>query len=96
MTKPAEKPDRSPPAAAEPPTLAVIQPEPLERGLAAIKAEDPDALRIWEVKGPRQGGGRLLGVLLQGTGEVVIVHQMQSGRFSIYERRKPATETKAD
>jgi hypothetical protein len=58
-----------------------------------MKAEDPDALKIWEVKGPRQGGGRLIGVLMQGTGEVVIVHQFASGRYAIYGRRaavKPA------
>ena len=75
--------------------LTLTPPDPLMQGLAAIKAEDPDALRIWQVKGPRQGGGTISGVLMQSTGAVVIVHQLPSGKFAIYERRpKPETEAK--
>lgn len=82
MSKTPETPAPAPAAPAAAPAV-----QPLPQGLAAIKAEDPDALRIWQVKGPRQGGGQLLGVLMQSTGEVVIIHQFDSGRYAVYGRR---------
>ena len=68
--------------------LETVQPtpDPMDAGITAIRAADPDALRIWSVKGPKvQPGSEIFGVLTDGA--VVIVHQLASGKFTIYDKR---------
>lgn len=60
-------------------------------GLDVLRSIDPDALRVWSVKGPKHaGGGELMGVLLRTTNEVVLVEQRASGRFTFYRKATAA------
>lgn len=64
---------------------------PLASGLDILRSIDPDALRVWSVKGPKHaGGGELMGVLLRTSNEVVLIEQRASGRFTFYRKASAA------
>ena len=67
-------------------TVQPAAPDPMEAGMTSIRTADPDALRIWSVKGPKvQPGSEIFGVLTDGA--VVVVHQLASGKFTVYDKR---------
>ena len=57
--------------------------DPMTTGLAHLRSIDPDALRIWSVKGPKEVGGTISAVLFNGT-DIVMLHQRASGRFTTF------------
>ena len=59
-------------------------------GVDTIKADDPDAQVIWATGGPKTApGSKFYGVLTDN--RVVLVHQLASGRFTIYDARPKAS-----
>ncbi len=86
----ADVPDEAiPPTSAMPPTTPppCFTPltDPMDAGITHIRSIDPDALRIWTVKGPKEIGGTVSAVLMN-TSEVVILHQFASGRFGVFKK----------
>lgn len=64
--------------------------DPMKRGFMALRAEDPDARRMEEYKGGKNGPGVVYEVLMPSTGEIVLLQQFHSGRFVVFGRRADA------
>ncbi len=60
--------------------------DPLQRGLDALRARELEPLRIWSVKGPKGVGGLVCAVFLQATSEIVLMHQLPSGKFTVFTK----------
>ncbi len=58
----------------------------LDAGIKHLRATDSGAMRIWTVKGPKEVGGTISAVFLQDASKVVLLHQLASGKFSVYEK----------
>lgn len=80
--RPAAEPVQTAEASIPPPTPT----EPLQRGLAALRQHNLDPLRLWTVKAPKDTGGLIMGVFLQATSEVIVMHQLASGRFVLFAK----------
>ena len=66
-------------------------------GMDAIRAKHPDALRIWTVKGPKEPGGVISGVMIhaeKGHYRELLLRQHTNGSYSVYERveLQPSTD----
>lgn len=65
-------------------TIAVASSvDPMEAGVNSIRADDPDAIIMWSVRGPKQQQGSEVQWILT-EGDVIIIHQLASGRFKVY------------
>jgi len=53
----------------------------------SLSAQGREPLRIWKVKGPKGVGGEISAHLLQDTNEIVLVHTLASGRFSVFAKQ---------
>jgi hypothetical protein len=58
----------------------------LDAGIKHLRATDSGAMRIWTVKGPKDVGGTISAVFLQDASRVVLLHQLASGKFAVYEK----------
>ena len=63
-------------------------------GIDHIRSVHPDAMKIWAIKGPKEQGGEFSGVLHshEGHHRMVLLHQMPSGAYAVYERTDVATK----
>lgn len=66
--------------------LAVASADPLQRGMEALRAKELEPLRIWSVKGAKGVGGLVCAVFLQATSEIVLMHQLPSGKFTVFTK----------
>ena len=58
-------------------------------GIEAIRGKHPDAMRIWTVKGPKEHGGVISGVMIhaeKGHYRELLLRQHANGSFAVYER----------
>lgn len=67
-------------------TLTPVSAPDLDAGIKHLRTTDSGALRIWTVKGPKEVGGTISAVFLQDSSKVVLLHQLASGKFSVYEK----------
>jgi hypothetical protein len=66
--------------------LAKAIQDPRQTGITALRNAGLDPLRLWSLKAPKDAGGTVSAVFLQATSEVVILHQLTSGRFVVFEK----------
>lgn len=59
--------------------------DPMLNGQRAIRNYDADALRIWKTTAPKDVGGVLSAYLIDAT-DIVLLHQLPSGRFSMFRK----------
>lgn len=55
-------------------------------GITALRNAGLDPLRLWSLKAPKDAGGVVSAVFLQGDSRVVIMHQFPSGKFALFEK----------
>ena len=65
----------------------VREADPTDRGMAALLAEDPDATKIWEAKGPKNTNVAFV-AKVELNDSFVILEQRASGSFKVYELRQ--------
>ena len=58
----------------------------LDAGIKHLRSTDSGAMRIWTVKGPKEVGGTISAVFLADASKVVLLHQLASGKFAVYEK----------
>lgn len=51
-----------------------------------LRADGREPLRIWKVKGPKGVGGEIAAVLCQDDNTIVLVHTLDSGKFSVFAK----------
>lgn len=59
---------------------------PMERGISYLRGLDLEPLRLWTLKGPKGVGGTISGVFLQAESRVVILQQLASGKFVVFNK----------
>ncbi len=57
--------------------------DPMRAGLDHLRKEDPDLMKAWSAKPPKEIGGELILVYLD-SGEKRIIHQRASGKFTVF------------
>ena len=60
--------------------------DPTTAGMDALRAAGHEPIKIWGVKGPKGVGGVISAVFLQASSEVVILHQMDGGKFGVFRK----------
>ena len=63
-------------------------PDPRQTGIDHLRTIDETAMRVWKVKAPKGVPGEISGVLFAGS--VLIMHQLPSGKFVVFEKVDPA------
>ena len=61
--------------------------DPMQKAARFLRSIDETALRVWKAKPPKEMPGELAGYLFEGS--VVVVHQLPSGKFVVYQRVNP-------
>lgn len=62
------------------------QGDPMDAGMQSLREAGCEPIRIWSTRGPKGVGGLIAGVFLQATNEVVILHQLPSGRYGLFKK----------
>ncbi len=58
--------------------------DPMQAGITALRDAGLDPLRLWSLKAPKDAGGTVSAVFLQARSEVVLMHQLTSGRYVLF------------
>jgi hypothetical protein len=74
-------------SSAEPP-IPTVTADHTQTGINALRAVDPDALRLWTVKGPKGANLTISAVLMDqhSAPRIVSLHQSANGKFAVFEK----------
>lgn len=61
--------------------------DPAQTGINHLRSLDETAPRLWTVKGPKDLPSTISAVLMQESGETVILHQFPGGKFKLFSPR---------
>lgn len=61
-------------------------PTPAPDAITHLRDAGREPIRIWKAKGPKMVGGVIEAVLCQDVNEIVLVHTLDSGKWSLFTK----------